>query len=170
MVRTRCIASHRATSVTRLHPGQARSASARATMEFAAPHEKMSAARFGEEQVIRFVLNEIETVPHLEALLLLWNNRPDRWSLERLRERLFVNTDALLSIVHDLARRGLIRVEDETRQYWYEPGSAEKDALIQAVDEIYRRDLVRISNLIHSKPPAAVREFARAFKFTKEKQ
>lgn len=129
----------------------------------------MSATGFGEEQVIRFVLNEIETVPHLEALLLIWKNRPARWSLENLRERLFVNANALNDIVHDLERRGLIRVENENEQYWYEPGSVEKDALIQAVDETYRRDLVRISNLIHSKASTPVREFARAFKFTKEK-
>lgn len=129
----------------------------------------MSAAGFGEEQVLRFVVNEIETVPHLEALLLLWNNRPARWSLEKLRERLFVNADALHGIVHDLARRGLIRVENDNEQYWYEPGAVDKDALLRAVDETYRRDLVRISNLIHSKASTPVREFARAFKFTKEK-
>jgi hypothetical protein len=36
-------------------------------------------------------------------------------------------------------------------------------------EAVYRRQIVRISTLIHSKPSSAVRDFARAFRFTKEK-
>jgi len=36
------------------------------------------------------------------------------------------------------------------------------------VDETYRREVVRVSTLIHSKPSSPVRDFARAFRFTKE--
>ncbi len=47
----------------------------------------MSAAR--EEnprgvEVDRFVLDEIESVPHIEALLILWNSRPSAWSVPEL--------------------------------------------------------------------------------------
>ena len=38
-----------------------------------------------------------------------------------------------------------------------------------AVDTTYRRELIRVSRLIHSKPSAAVREFARAFRLKKER-
>ena len=37
-------------------------------------------------------------------------------------------------------------------------------------NSIYRKELIRISRLIHSKPPAAVREFAKAFRFKKERE
>lgn len=42
-----------------------------------------------EEEVFRFILDEIDTVPHLEALLLLWNSRPKQRAEEELSERLF---------------------------------------------------------------------------------
>ena len=54
-------------------------------------------------------------------------------------------------------------------QYSYESGSAEKDRLMELVETAYRKELMRISRMIHSKAPAAVREFARAFRFTKDR-
>lgn len=41
--------------------------------------------------------------------------------------------------------------------------------MISQLEAIYRREIVRISTLIHAKPSAAIRDFARAFRFTKEK-
>jgi hypothetical protein len=40
----------------------------------------------------------------------------------------------------------------------------------EAVAVTYSRELVRLSTLIHSRASLAVREFARAFRFTKEKE
>jgi hypothetical protein len=34
------------------------------------------------KEVDQFILVEIDSVPHLEALLLLWNSKPRKWSLE----------------------------------------------------------------------------------------
>jgi hypothetical protein len=34
---------------------------------------------------------------------------------------------------------------------------------------MYRREVVRVSNMIHAKPALALRDFAQAFRFTKEK-
>jgi hypothetical protein len=124
-----------------------------------------------EEEVFRFILDEIETVPHLEALLLLWNSRPKRWGKEELSERLFTREDQLTSLMQDLVRRRLVVAgADVPNQYWYESQSPEMDWLIEAVAATYQHQLVRISTLIHSKAAPAVREFAKAFKFTKEKE
>ena len=40
--------------------------------------------------VDRFIMNRMDTVPHLEALLLLWRERPRLWSVESVAERLWV--------------------------------------------------------------------------------
>ena len=42
--------------------------------------------------------------------------------------------------------------------------------ILKQVEATYRRELVRVANMIHSKAPAAVREFARAFRFTKDRK
>jgi len=53
----------------------------------------MTNSSISEEEVYTFVLDEIETVPHLEALLLLWNSRPQPWTIENLSKRLYVSTE-----------------------------------------------------------------------------
>ena len=124
-----------------------------------------------EDRVYTFVLDEIETVPHLEALLLLWNSRPQPWTVENLAKRLYVSTDIVDVLLEDLVRRGLIVcVPGAPDGYRYESSSIAQDQLISTLDSTYRRETVRISTMIHSKPSSSVREFARAFRFTKERE
>ncbi|SRR5579884_1661698 len=122
------------------------------------------------EEIYRFIFGEIDTVPHLEALLLLWNSRPKKWSEEELSQRLFITASAVAEVMQDLVRRNLIAAETSSRQYWYEFRSEEKERLIEGTARAYQSELIRISTLIHSKASSAVREFARAFKITKQKE
>lgn len=39
--------------------------------------------------VDRFLLDQIDTVPHLEALLLLWKSRPKVWSADEMASALY---------------------------------------------------------------------------------
>jgi predicted transcriptional regulator len=123
----------------------------------------------GENEIYAFISECIDSVPHLEALLLLWNTRPKRWSAAEIAERLYVNEGAARKLLQDLHRDSLVSVASgKVEEYGYRTESEASDALISAVDETYRRDVVRVSTLIHSKAPSAVRDFARAFRFKKE--
>ena len=120
--------------------------------------------------VDQFLQDQIDTVPHLEALLLLWNSRPKAWSVEEMGSGLFVARESAKDILNDLLGRRLINPvpgAGETFRYETEP---DRDRLIAAVDSTYRQELIRISRMIHSKPPAAVREFARAFRVKKDRE
>lgn len=119
--------------------------------------------------VDQFIINEIDSVPHLEALLLVWNSRPKQWTVDEMAKALYVSSPTAQAILQELARRGLIAADANPERFGFSSASAETETLMGAVDEIYRRELVRISQMIHAKAPAAVREFARAFRFTKEK-
>jgi len=122
-------------------------------------------------EVFRFILEEIDSVPHLEALLLLWHNRAQPWAVPGVAKRLYVNPDTARQLLLDLHRRHLIAtVPGSTELYRFDAGSPEKDRLIGEVDATYRRELVRISTIIHSKASTAVREFAKAFRITKERE
>jgi predicted ArsR family transcriptional regulator len=116
-------------------------------------------------QVDQFIIEQVESVPHLEALLLMWNSRPRQWSLQEMAKALYLSQGATEPILQDLARRGLIALEPGA--YSYQEDEV-RNNLIHNVDQMYRRELVRISNMIHSKPPASVRAFAQAFKFKKD--
>lgn len=131
----------------------------------------MSDSPVHEDEVYSFVLDQIETVPHLEALLLLWNSRPQPWTVENLAKRLYVSTDIVDVLLQDLVRRGLIVcVPGPPDGYRYESSSIAQDQLLSTLDLTYRRETVRISTMIHSKPSSSVREFARAFRFTRERK
>lgn len=120
-------------------------------------------------EVDQFLRDEIDTVPHLEALLLLWNGRPKPFSVTLMAERLFLATEAAKEILDDLARGGLIEADPGAEEMYHYESEPERDRLLGAVDFTYRRELIRVSRLIHSKPSAAVREFARAFRLKKER-
>ena len=68
----------------------------------------MTESSVSEDKVYTFVLDQIETVPHLEALLLPWNSRPQPWTVENLAKRLYVSTEIVEVLLDDLVRRGLI--------------------------------------------------------------
>jgi len=123
---------------------------------------------YGTRAVDQFLRDQIDTVPHLEALLLLWNSRPKPWSIEDMAKGLFLAKEAAQEILCDLVRLGLIVSGPGDAETYYYEQEKERDQLVGSVDSTYRRELIRVSRLIHSKPSAAIREFARAFRFKKD--
>jgi len=123
------------------------------------------------KEVDEFILEHIDTVPHLEALLLLRNSRPKEWTVEEMASALYVSSGTARTILQSLTRRGLLVAGRETpERFRYESLSSKRDRLVEAVDARYRKDLIRISRMIHSKASPGVREFAQAFRFTKERE
>jgi predicted ArsR family transcriptional regulator len=121
-------------------------------------------------QVDQFVAEQIDSVPHLEALLLLWESRPKAWTIEEMARSLYIRSEQAAKILEALVQRNLVQTENgDSQRYTYGSGSEERNQLMQQVEATYRRELVRISSLIHSKATAGVRDFARAFRFTRDK-
>lgn len=120
--------------------------------------------------VDQFVLEQIDTVPHLEALLLIWNSRPKNWSVQEMAHALYLSAEQTQNLLQDLAHRNLVLASGDAQQYCYDSNSKQRDDLLEAVDRAYRRELIRISRMIHSKASPAVREFARAFRLKKDKE
>lgn len=119
-----------------------------------------------QKAVDEFILEEIDAIPHLEALLLLWNSRSREWSFEAMANAIYLSLDATQTVIADLERRGFVVLTDNHR-FLYR--STDRDQLIELVDKTYRREIVRISNMIHSKPAASLREFARAFRLKRDR-
>jgi hypothetical protein len=120
-------------------------------------------------QVDLFIIQHIDSVPHLEALLLLFNSRPQRWSTDEMAKSLYVRNEAALKILENLQQRNLIAARPEGLDvFFYSPDDPAGNVLLEAVDAIYRKEVVRISSLIHSKGSASVRDFARAFRFKRD--
>ncbi|HKR26900.1 MAG TPA: hypothetical protein VJS11_05580 [Acidobacteriaceae bacterium] len=118
-----------------------------------------------------FIYEKIDSVPHLEALVLLWNSRPVWWTCEELASRLYVPADQVSQLLRDLVRMQLIAESSGSpARFSYLPKSEEQNNLMMSLDDAYRKDIVRISTMIHSKTSSGVREFARAFQLKQEKK
>lgn len=134
------------------------------------PDEPFNVDRFNSAKVDSFIVEEIDSVPHLEALLLIWRGAPQRFTAVQIAQQLYVHTGQGAAIAEDLHRRGLIaRDRDGNAGFFYDMHSEERNRLLEAVDATYRRELIRISGIIHSKPSPGVRAFANAFRFRKDK-
>jgi DNA-binding MarR family transcriptional regulator len=121
------------------------------------------------DEVDRFIREEIDSVPQLEALLLIWNHRPKDWSCEDIARALYVSPDVAMDILKYLAQRRLIaEVSDADGRYVLLNEGENRGELLAALDRTYRRELVRVSTMIHSKASRAVRDFAEAFRFKKD--
>lgn len=122
------------------------------------------------EDIRRFVLTSIASVPHLEALLLLRAHEGEFWRDARLAQRLYISEKTAHLLMTELCRSGMIvpRQQDGAFSYRYQPTSASLRATIDTLAELYRRQLVDITHLIHSKLDRKAQQFADAFKWRKD--
>lgn len=122
------------------------------------------------EDIRRFVLTSIPSVPHLEALLLL-RGAAEPWDSAVLAERLYVSEKAALGLVHDLCRDGMcamVRDDTGTLRCRYQPTSEFLSSTIDSLADFYARHLVDITHLIHSRVDRKAQQFADAFKWRKD--
>jgi hypothetical protein len=122
-----------------------------------------------EQQLIQFIVDHLQTVPHLEALLLIWQNASTQWTADLLAARIYVSPGTGRQILEDLQRQGIVRAAETAEvTYVYEPGWDSQRQLLPRLANLYRRQLVQVTKLIHSRGSSSVREFARAFQIKKD--
>jgi hypothetical protein len=120
--------------------------------------------------VLQFIAERIDTVPQLEALLLLWENPQRAWTEEELAARIYVARPVAAQILQALERQNLVTEEStQSTQYRYNPQWDPSGAVMPEVAAAYRRHLVQLATFIHSRASTAVREFARAFDLKKDR-
>lgn len=123
------------------------------------------------EDIRRFVLTSIPSVPHLEALLLLRADPDLAWTSASLAARLYVSDKAAHALLVDLCESGMGAARPGAGgaiDYRFAPGSAQLHATIDQLAELYARHLLDITHLIHSKLDRKAQQFANAFKWRKD--
>lgn len=121
-------------------------------------------------RVLQFLAERIDTVPQLEALLLLWENPQRLWSEDELAARVYVSKPVAAAILQALQRQQLVTAEpDPPARYRYNPQWDPSGEVMPEVATAYRRHLVQLATFIHSRASTAVREFARAFDLKKDR-
>jgi DNA-binding IclR family transcriptional regulator len=118
------------------------------------------------EPVRRFIVEAVDSVPELEALLLLRAHADRTWSVEDAGARLYVSPTMASHLLNALAARGLLERDGE--RYRYGPARPELDHVVGDLAATYATKLIAVTRLIHAKPAASVRQFADAFRLRKE--
>lgn len=123
------------------------------------------------EDIRRFVLTSIPSVPHLEALLLLRARLQPYWRAETVAGRLYIRDKLALELLDDLCKAGMAAActdEQGFGAYCYMPSSEALRDTIDQLAELYSKRLVDITHLIHSKLDRKAQQFADAFRWRKD--
>ena len=122
------------------------------------------------EDLRRFVLTSIPSVPFLEALLLMRADPAQAWTRDTLARRLYVRDKVAEGLLDELCRSGIAAPwpDASADAYCYRP---REDALRERIDrlaDLYSTHLVEVTHLIHSSLDRKAQQFADAFKWRKD--
>ena len=120
-----------------------------------------------QEDVKQFILENIDAIAQLEALLLLRLNPAMKMSAKEIAQRLYIDEAGAKIYLEQLLAGGFLTVT-EKELYQYRPKFPGLEQMVDRVADIYAKYLVPVTNLIHSKPKTKVQKFADAFRIRKD--
>jgi hypothetical protein len=118
------------------------------------------------EDIRRFVLTSIPSVPFLEALLLMHADPARSWRRDTLAQRLYVREKTAETLLADLCAAGMAAPLADG--YAYHPDGASLHERIDRLADLYATNLVEVTLLIHSSLDRKAQQFADAFKWRKD--
>ena len=120
------------------------------------------------EELRRFILTSVPSVPFVEALLVIRGEEGKPVENAFVARRLYMGERAEADVVAQLAQARFVeRVQAPTPSHRFapEPGLS---AMIELLVEYYRSHLVEVTDLIHAKTARKAHQFADAFKWNRE--
>jgi len=125
--------------------------------------------QFIDEKVAQFIIENIDSIAQLEALLLLRKNQETAWNVSTVAGWLYIDETQTAELLMSLCQRGFAaQREGEPSLYQYQPSSNELREKVDQVAELYSKHLIAVTHLVHSKPKSRIQEFANAFHFRKD--
>lgn len=117
------------------------------------------------DEVRRFILTSIPSVPYLEAALFFRGQRDLEHTSAEAARALYIQPRAADELLTRLCEAGVLACEDGQFRY------AAEAALDQALGRLaasYATDLVEVTKLIHDATQQHARRFADAFRWRKD--
>lgn len=122
------------------------------------------------EDLRRFVLTSVPSVPFLEAMLLLRADPSQQWESAMLASRLYIRERVAAELLAELCTAGIARRCEPPAVHCYSFAPA-SDALRDRIDllaDVYSKQLVDVTHLIHSGLERKAQQFADAFRWRKD--
>lgn len=121
------------------------------------------------DDVRRFVLASVASVPFLEALLLLRADTAASWTAAELSRRLYVAPALGDELLAQLRAAGLATA-GEREGTWRWNAATEMAPTIDELAHIYAENVVGVTELIHSRQERRAQQFADAFRLRKKEE
>jgi DNA-binding IclR family transcriptional regulator len=116
------------------------------------------------DELRRFVLTSIPSVPYLEAILLLRADAGRAWDPSAVAGRLYTPEAKAIELLQAMQQAGVCTRSEDGR-FTYEPVTPELARMLDAMAMAYARDLVGVTDLIHSGMEKRAQQFADAFRW-----
>ena len=122
------------------------------------------------DDIRRFILTSVPSVPYLEAILLLRAEPDVGWDVRRLAARLYTPERQAAELLTALAEAGIAQGEEqgEAALFRYAPATAELRERIDGLAQAYSANLVGVTDLVHSRIDKRAQQFADAFRLRKD--
>jgi Mn-dependent DtxR family transcriptional regulator len=117
------------------------------------------------DDVRRFILTSVPSVPYLEAMLLLRGEPSAGWDTAALARRLYISQQTAEDLLRQLAEAGVVTAGNEGVRY---RPPEELVALVDELARLYAEQLVEVTELIHTRQERRARQFADAFRLRKK--
>lgn len=119
------------------------------------------------DEVRRFILTSVPSVPYLEAMLLLRAEAPRAWDSFGVASRLYIAENQALELLQGMHQAGIASRTDDGR-FAFSPRTPELAGVIEDLATTYSHNLVGVTDLIHSRVEKRAQQFADAFRWKKD--
>lgn len=120
------------------------------------------------EEIKAFILDHIDSIAELEALLVLRENPYQCWVCKDVADRIYCDENTTAAVLHKLISHGLIAPDAESPdRYRYQQSNPEITDLLNRLADVYAKCVVPITTLVHQKSKRNIKSFADAFKLKK---
>ena len=121
------------------------------------------------EELRRFILTSIPSVPFVEAMLIYRDARGAAVSNEFVAKRLYMGDKAAAEVILQLKEAGVVEAAGaDPVSHRFRPATPELSEMLEMLAEFYRTHLVDVTDMIHSKMARRAQQFADAFKLRKD--
>lgn len=92
---------------------------------------------FIPDAIARFVVEKVDSVAQLEALLILRNGPEEQWSVQAMAKRLYIDEEQTVKLLADICANGLaITIGGTPTRYQYQPNSDDLQQTVDVVDKL----------------------------------
>lgn len=119
------------------------------------------------DDVRRFILASVPSVPFLEAMLLLRAGHPAAWDAGAIARRLYIPPQRAEELMRQLVEAGVAAPDAEGRCCRWDP-APHVAAVVDELAKVYSENLLEVTGLIHARQDRRAQQFADAFRWRKK--